>query len=93
MKSIFGAFENGECIGYIVFSSKFGRIAQIAVSKSHRRRGVGTLLVRTAQTRMSDGFSLQVINIDTSMYDAMRFFINRGFYERLNQFEMLKRIG
>ena len=93
MKSIFGAFENGGCIGYIVFSSKFGRIAQIAVSKAHRRRGVGTLLVRTAQTRMSDGFSLQVINIDTSMYDAMRFFINRGFYERLNQFEMLKRIG
>ena len=92
MKRIIGAFENGECVGYIVFSAKFGRIAQMAVRRESRRRGIGTTLVRAVQKAMVDGYSMQVINIDTSIYDAMRFFINRGFYERLNQYEMLKTI-
>ena len=92
MKRIVGAFENGECVGYIVFSAKFGRIAQMAVRKDRRRCGIGTTLVRAVQNAMVDGYSMQVINIDIGLYDAMRFFINRGFYERLNQHEMLKTI-
>ncbi|MEQ1606219.1 MAG: GNAT family N-acetyltransferase [Pyrinomonadaceae bacterium] len=90
LKQILGAFQNGKCVGYVVFSAKFGKIAQIAVSKEHRRLGIGTALVRAVQNETADGFSMQVINIDTSLSDAMSFFINRGFYERLNQHEMLK---
>ena len=92
MRRILGAFEAGKCVGYIVFSPKFGRIAQIAVSKYHRKRGIGTALVRAVQNETADGFSMQVINIDTSLSEAMGFFINRGFYERLNQHEMVKSI-
>ena len=35
--AILGAFTDGECIGYIVFSPTFGRIAQLAISPQHRR--------------------------------------------------------
>ena len=90
LKAISGAFVNGKCVGYVVFSAKFGRIAQIAVSKEHRGRGIGTALLRAVQNGTADGFSMQVINIDTSLDDAMNFFTKRGFYERLNQYEMLK---
>ena len=92
LKRVFGAFDGAECLGYIVFSAKFGRIAQIAVSKDHRRRGIGSALVGAMQTQTSDGFSFQVINIDTAIEGAMRFFLSLGFYERLKQYEMLKTI-
>ena len=33
IKRIVGALYGERCVGYIVFSSKFGRVAQIAVDK------------------------------------------------------------
>ena len=89
LKRILGAYLDGKLMGYIVFSSKFGRVAQLAVDKDHRNRGVGTALVQAMQVETSDGFSLQVINIDKSLTAAMSFFNNRGFYERLGQYEMV----
>ncbi len=90
LKRIFAAFDSDVCVGYIIFSSKFGRIAQIAVSKNNRRRGIGTALLKVLQDETVDGYSLQVINIDTSLDTAMQFFTKRGFYDRLNQHEMVK---
>lgn len=90
LKLILGAFENEGCVGYAAFSAKFGRIAQMAVSRRHRRRGIGTAILKAVQSETADGFSMQVINIDTGLSDAMGFFLNRGFYERLNQHEMVK---
>lgn len=88
-KRILGAFHEGRCVGYIVFSSKFGRVAQIAVDKGHRERGIGSALLRAMRSETSEGCSLQVINIDKSLTSAMTFFNKRGFYERLVQFEMV----
>ena len=90
MKRIMGAFIGGRCVGYVVFSAKFGRVAQFAVDKAQRNRGVGTALLSSMQREMAEGFSMQVINIDKSIITAMNFFRNRGFYERLSQHEMLK---
>ena len=90
LKRILGAFIDGRCVGYIVFSSKFGRVAQMAVDKAHRNRGIGTALVRRMQDETTSGYSLQIINIDRSLTDAVSFFRNRGFYERLAQYEMVK---
>jgi ribosomal protein S18 acetylase RimI-like enzyme len=89
MKRIIGAFVNKECVGYIVFSSTFGRIAQLAVDKAHRNRGVGTTLLDVLQANTSEGFPLQVINIDKSLGTTMNFFYNRGFYPKVSQYEML----
>jgi ribosomal protein S18 acetylase RimI-like enzyme len=90
MKRMLGAYSDGNCLGYIVFSSKFGRVAQLAVSKDHRNLGIATALLVAMQAETADGFSVQVINIDKSLPAAMNFFRNRGFYERLSQYEMIK---
>ena len=90
MKRILGAFVGDSCVGYIVFSANFGRVAQIAVDKAHRNQGIGTALVKKMQAEAADGYSLQVINIDKSLDATMSFFANRGFYERLSQYEMIR---
>lgn len=90
LKRLIGAFQDGECVGYAIFSPKFGRLAQMAVRPDMRRRGIGSMLLREMQSATADGFSMQVINIDTSLADARRFFLNRGFYERLSQIEMVR---
>lgn len=90
LKRILGAFLDGRCVGYVAYSSKFGRVAQMAVDKPHRNLGIGTALLRQMQDETTSGYSLQIINIDRSLTDAVTFFRNRGFYERLAQFEMLK---
>lgn len=92
MKRIFAAILDGRCVGYIVFSSKYGRIAQLAVDKNHRNLGIGTALLLAVQAEIAAGFSMQVINIDKSLTSAMTFFKNRGFFERLSQYEMIRPI-
>jgi ribosomal protein S18 acetylase RimI-like enzyme len=89
IKRIVGAWNGARCVGYIVFSSTFGRVAQIAVDREFRNRGVGTALARTMQAETADGFSMQVINIDKSLENAVSFFRKLGFYERLSQYEMV----
>ncbi len=88
MKRILGAYLNGKCVGYIVFSSKFGRVAQLAVHKHHRGQGIGKALMVAMQAETDAGFSVQIINLDKSITGAMSFFRKLGFYETLGQYEM-----
>lgn len=88
-RNMLGAFTDGKCVGYVVFSPKFGRVAQLAVDKDHRNRGIGSALMLAMQSTMADGFSPQIINIDKSLTTAMDFFKNRGFYENVSQYEMI----
>jgi len=88
-KRILGAFAGDRCVGYIVFSARFGRVAQLAVDREFRRSGVATALLNAMQQATAEGFSLQVINIDKSLTGALAFFAKRGFQERLSQHEMV----
>jgi ribosomal protein S18 acetylase RimI-like enzyme len=88
-KSMYGAFDGETCIGYLVFSRGFGRVAQLSVKPEYRKLGVATTLLKAMQDATSEGYSLQVINIDKSVGGAMEFFTRHGFYERLSQYEML----
>jgi len=92
LKRKLGAYIGEECVGYIVFSSNFGRLAQIAVAHKHRNRGIGSLLLGHMRSEIADGYSAQVINIDKALDGPMRFFRNRGFHERISQYEMLKEL-
>lgn len=87
-KRIFGAYSEYKCVGYIISSSVFGRVAQLAVDKGHRSRGIGTALLLAMQAETAEGFPLQIINVDKSISTAMSFFENRGFYEKICQYEM-----
>lgn len=92
LRRTIGAFVDGECVGYVIFSLNFGRVAQLAVHKEHRGRGIGTALCLAVKEHTDAGYSPQIINIDKSLSDAVSFFKNRGFFERLCQFEMIKQI-
>jgi len=89
-KRILSAILDGQTVGYIVYSSHFGRVAQIAVDQNFRGRGIGTALLGGMQDEMADGYKMQVINIDKSIDGAMNFFRRHGFYEVLSQHEMVK---
>ncbi|PYS97950.1 MAG: hypothetical protein DMF63_18015 [Acidobacteria bacterium] len=88
MKRVFGAFMDRDCVGYIVFSGGMGRLAQLAVHREHRRKGIATRLLRE-MGEDANGQNLQVINLDESMTEAVVFFQNRGFKKVLGQYEML----
>jgi|ERR1043166_3166195 ribosomal protein S18 acetylase RimI-like enzyme len=87
-KRVLGAFLDDECVGYIVSSGTFGRVAQLAVDKRFRGHGIGTALLRAIRAAAAEGFSLQIINLDKSIVSATNFFANRGFYEKIGQYEM-----
>jgi ribosomal protein S18 acetylase RimI-like enzyme len=90
VKKILGAYMGGECVGYVIFSTNLGRVAQIAVSKLHRGRGVGSALLLAVQANGSESGSIQIVNVDERLAGAAEFFRNRGFTEILRQYEMVK---
>lgn len=92
LRRIIGAFVDGQCVGYIIFSLNFGRVAQLAVHPEFRKRGIGTALIKSVKQNTDAGYSPQIINIDKSLTEAVEFFQKRGFYERISQFEMLKQM-
>jgi ribosomal protein S18 acetylase RimI-like enzyme len=88
-KTILGAFFGDELAGYIVYSIAFGRVAQLAVSPSHRNKGVGARLIAAMNERTPPDRKLQVINLDGDIADAVNLFRSVGFEEVLAQYEML----
>ncbi len=88
-KRFFGAFDGDDCVGYIIFSAGMGRLAQIAVRRDHRRKGIASRLLLEMQKDSSDQ-KLQVINLDESLTESVVFFRNRGFRKVLGQFEMIR---
>ncbi len=90
IKRVFGAFIDRECVGYVVFSVRFGRIAQLAVAREFRERGVGTALLAAMEAETDPGACPQVINIDSQLTGAVDFFRRMGFHQKLAQFEMIK---
>ena len=91
-KKVLGAFLVERCVGYIVFSSSLGRVAQFVVDKNNRNRGIGNRLLMAMQDDVAEGCKTQVLNIDKAMTDAVQFLMSRGFEKVLTQFEMIKPI-
>ena len=89
-KTILGAFLAGRFLGYIVFSTGLGRIAQLYVDQRYRKQGVGTRLLAEMRAEMKPGSPMQVLNIDKTLAWAVRFFKDLGFREVLAQHEMIK---
>ncbi len=89
LKTILGAFLDGELAGYIVFSTGLGRVAQFFVHRTYRNKGVGARLLAEMESRTTEGSKMQVINLDRALADSVDFFRKRGFKEVLAQFEMI----
>lgn len=89
MKTILGAFIDGRCAGYAVFSKGLGRIAQFVVDERHWGGGIGSRLLKEMEREVIEGEKMQVINLDARLTDTLRFFERRGFREVLRQYEMI----
>lgn len=81
-----------ELIGFVIFQTQNGRIAQIAVDPKYRRRGIGSALIAVAHDK-SENKSLSILNIETKESGIIRFFNQLGFESDLRQFEMQKSLA
>jgi ribosomal protein S18 acetylase RimI-like enzyme len=91
-KTYLGAFFEKKCVGYIVFSAVRGVIAQFAVEKRHRRKGIGLALLTEMQKFIGNENKISVLNLDVEIKTALEFFQKRGFSEVVSQFEMIKKL-
>lgn len=89
-KRIVGAFAGDVCVGYVIYSKVMGGVAQLAVDKPHRNRGIASALLAHVQNTRNPEHDVRIVNADTSLTGAMRFFARRGFGEIVRQFEMTK---
>lgn len=85
----FGLFAGEELVGYCVFEPDSGDIAQLAVERRFRGRGVGSLLLQEAAGRNRSGI-VKIINTDTACDAVTRFLENRNIPVRGRQFEMIR---
>ncbi len=88
-RRILGAFLDGQCVGYVAYTTGMGRIAQFAVDTDHRRKGIGSRLLAEMESELTPGEKMQVINVDDRLPETVRFFEKRGFRIALTQYEMI----
>jgi ribosomal protein S18 acetylase RimI-like enzyme len=87
---IFAAYDDKECIGYLVLESSTGDIPQIAVHKIHRRQGIASLLIGKAAENRKESYRLSFLNIDSSYQPYGDFLKQLGATLVIKQYEMIK---
>lgn len=83
---------DGALIGYGIAGKKNGDIAQLAVDKAYRRRGVAASILQELQS-IAQSRGMTALNVDEHD-EGMNAFLNRmGFQLYLTQYEMEKKIS
>lgn len=85
---ILGAFVQELLVAYIVFDSSSGDIAQFAVEKSYRRRGIASTLFHEMQLQNKSKLT-KLINIDIHCDSLIEFLRSKNFEISGKQFEMI----
>lgn len=83
---IAGAYVNDECVGYGVVFVPSANLMQLAVSPTHRRRGIGSAILASLET----SGPLKINNIDEEMQGALAFYEANDYKHVLSQYEMIK---
>ncbi|HLM01845.1 MAG TPA: GNAT family N-acetyltransferase [Pyrinomonadaceae bacterium] len=91
-KIVLGAFSRERCVGYGIVFPESGSVAQLAVDKNHRRKGIGSLILNQMRQAAGKDKPLRAANVDDNLKDAVSFLKNRNFGETLCQFEMIKQL-
>jgi GNAT superfamily N-acetyltransferase len=86
-----GAFSEKDLMGYCIFEPASGDIAQIAVDKQHRRKGVATLLLHEV-IKLNRNEIIKVVNTDISCGSINDFLKAKNIEIKGKQFEMIKAI-
>ena len=88
---VLGAFKGKKLVGYAILEPNSGDVTQIAVDKSHRRKGIGTLLLKeTLKFNRHD--SVKIINTETSCESITGFLLANHIPVKGKQFEMIKKL-
>ncbi|WP_417193047.1 GNAT family N-acetyltransferase [Alistipes finegoldii] len=86
-----GVFIEEELVGYCVFEPASGDVAQIAVKRQYRRKGIAGLLLRE-MLRLNRNDSLKIINTDVSCGSITGFLQAKNIVPQGKQFEMIRKI-
>jgi len=89
---LIGVYSNGELAGFAAYVAATGRIKQLAVDPSHRRKGVGSALLGFIQ-QTSKAAQLVVTNVDEAYEPAVAFLKAYGFEGFLGLYEMKLEVG
>ena len=89
----YGAFEEGEIIGYIwAYPHQFREeyrmyINECTVKEEYRGRGIGEKLIRTVEERAAEsGFHALYLHAEAGSLDAIRFYESIGYCKERIQF-------
>lgn len=80
--------EDQDVVGYIIFFPHTGSVAQFAVDRRSRDKGVGSALLREA-VQLTTAPSLMFVNVDTAATSLISYLKRRHFSHVLRQYEML----
>ena len=86
-----GVFIEEELVGYCVFEPASGDVAQIAVKRQYRGKGIAGLLLRE-MLRLNRNDSLKIINTDVSCDSMTGFLQAKNIVPQGKQFEMIRKI-
>jgi ribosomal protein S18 acetylase RimI-like enzyme len=88
-----GAFDDGVCIGAAAYSPPLDWLLTLLVDRGHRRRGVGTALIRHMATTLPESVSrLTALNVDGADTGTQAFFESLGFSRLVDQYEMVREL-
>jgi ribosomal protein S18 acetylase RimI-like enzyme len=85
-RSVVAAYVQDECVGYGVVFLPSSNLMQLAVSRNHRRKGIGSTILAALETPEH----LKINNVDESLTAALAFYQANGYKNVLRQYEMIK---
>ncbi len=86
-----GVFAGDRLIGYGVFEPVSGDVTQIAVEKSYRRKGIGSLLFQK-MLEFNKHRSVKIVNTDIGCDSITAFLRAKNIEPTGKQFEMIKKL-
>lgn len=89
-KCVLGAFLKEKLVGYGAVFSRSGTIAQLAVDRKHRRKGIASNILGEIRKRIEPKTKLRISNVDENIEGFGKFMKKCGFNEFLSQIEMTK---
>jgi ribosomal protein S18 acetylase RimI-like enzyme len=89
--SLVGAFEGGMCVGAYAYSPPLRWLLSLVVSRSHRRRGVGSALLAHVAANVPEGVArITALNVDGADAGMQDFLTRLGFTPLVDQYEMMR---
>ncbi|MHC1774478.1 MAG: GNAT family N-acetyltransferase [Lentimicrobium sp.] len=89
--SIVGVYYKNHLKGYGIVEPASGDVTQLAVHPEHRRKGLGTNILREL-VKLNRHTGLKAINTDTTCPAIEAFFISNGVPLKGKQFEMIRKL-